>query len=124
MPTINDIKQILADGGITTTIYLDDIPAKVNTAVGLYTNAGQSAQHTFGAVAFRRPSVQIITRSPATAASLALAEAIRDLLDGQTEVTVGAKVYMSIRCVADIINLGKSDAGYHQHSINFDLMVR
>lgn len=117
-----DIKAILVANGITQAIYVNDIPSNIVEGLGIFYTGGDSPIHTMGAVIFRQPSFQIIIRGTG-ATSESIAESIIAILDGLTETTVNSNTYAMFRMSTDLINLGKSEAGYHQMSLNFKTMI-
>jgi hypothetical protein len=124
-----DIKDVLdteSSVGLTyeTDLYVSEIPETgPDRCVGVYDTGGFDAQLATEVSSMRRPSVQVLVRGPRGDYENAadLAQAIHDLLDGDTERVVNGTTYTLIRAVAEPAFIYWDDSQRPVLTVNFNI---
>ena len=96
----DDIADLLATGGIATSIFRGDLPERPNVALCVTQTAAPAGQHTFGSavgaspLAYRR--CQIRCRADGYASADTMMQSVHAALDGLRTRTVNGKTYLWI----------------------------
>jgi len=93
-------------GTVETDIFIGLMPDAVDTCIGLYEYAGKPPTITHEGTRIERPGLQVIARGTDYSAVRATLQAIDDLIDGLSNVTIGAGFYLSILAEQSAISKG------------------
>lgn len=110
-----------------TNLFLSKMPESPDVAVCIYETAGFSPMMTFGstAIQFDKPSVQIAVRAGrddyATARNLAVA--LRTLVCGMTDITVGQVRVLRVEASGSVYSLSADDLERPRVVFNLDCHV-
>lgn len=120
-----DIANIMADESalglaIGTDLFVSEMPATPDACVAVYDTGGYNPQPNYD---YQRPTVQVRVRGAkgAYVTMHALAQLIRDLLNGSHDVTESGARYIGMWAEGDVLFLGYDDNHRPQASINFRL---
>jgi len=111
--------------GITSTIFVENMPDQPDVAICIYSSAGQSPDTKTNV---GRPGVQTITRGdrdPRTAS--ALAKLVHDALhvpDIQTFTSEGRGIILCAARQSEPVSLGPDENGRYEFSDNFQLITK
>ena len=122
MSLVADIKTKLT--GITSDIYLNDMPDTPNNIISIYNTGGTNSLHALDTISAEQPSFQVRVRHTSNATALGWIDDIKDALDGLVDETINSTVYISIFLSSDVLNLGKDDRERCNYSINFITKIR
>lgn len=120
-----DIKDIL-DGqsslalAFRTNLFVSEMPPKPDECVAVYDTGGENPQPNY---TYERPTVQVRVRGAKGdyEDAYALAEAIRNILNGMHDEEVGGTRYIGIWAMGDILFVGYDDNHRPLLTINFRL---
>jgi hypothetical protein len=119
---LSDIKSLLT--GITTSIFLNEIPDTPDNILGVFFSGGQSPEMAFGSRTFEQPSFQVRVRHTTGATAILWAEQVKDTLNGINGLTIGSTRYLSIMQTGDILPLGKDAKARSEYSVNFQTKLQ
>lgn len=124
MSLLVDMKTLIPSAVATASnIKLGDYPDDPDNIITLYQSGGADPSHTFSSREFEEPTFQVRIRNISYAVAITKAEAIKDALDGQTELTINSNRYISIFQQGDILPLGKDKRNRSEFSLNFRVKV-
>lgn len=112
-----DIKTLLTD--ISPVIFIAEIPDTPDNLLGVFFSGGYNPEWTLDSKAFDHPTFQVRIRDKSALTAIERAEAVKDALDGQIDLTIGSTRYLSIFQQGDILPLGKDSKGRTEYSLNF-----
>ena len=112
---IKDIKTILQNCGIETDIYLSK--KEESECISIFASGGSPKSSTGNEI--EEPSFQVVVRSQSYQTAEKLANQIKNILHGQTEVTVENNRYLSIYHMSGPFDLGETGNGWRDISVNF-----
>lgn len=124
MSLLKDMKTLIpASAASQSAIFSGDYPDSPNNLVALYQTGGKNPAHSYEKRQFENPSFQVRVRNASYAAMITAAEAIKDALDGQVELTINGNRYLSIFQSSDILAHGKDGKNRSVCTLNFDVKV-
>ena len=112
---------------IGTNLFLSKMPNTPDYCVAVYEYTGIAPIETFGAAAFEidRPSVQVVVRATrddyVTARDKAIA--LRNLICGLTNVSVGGVTVLRVKSAGSVLPLGVDELDRPRVSFNVDCFV-
>jgi hypothetical protein len=112
---------------IGTNLFLSKMPNTPDYCVSVYEYTGIAPIETFGAAAFEidRPSVQVVVRATrddyVTARDKAIA--LRNLICGLTNVSVGGVTVLRVKSAGSVLPLGVDELDRPRVSFNVDCFV-
>lgn len=115
-----------SQGTLDSDVFLGSMPddpiVSAATVTALYATPGSSPQEVFGSDAYLRERVQVVVRSRLYPTAMTKAEAIRDLLHGVSNETVGGRFYARISALqsAPFQLGGPDDQGRFRIACNYD----
>jgi hypothetical protein len=124
MSLTTDMKTLIPIAvAVQTDIYRNDMP-DLDNIIGIYQTGGFDSSHSFNRVEFEEPTFQVMIRNMVSDTAVSKAEAIKDALDGQTNLTINSNFYLNIFSQGDILPLGKDDKNRTEVSLNFRVRVK
>lgn len=125
MSLTEDIKTLIPSGAAAEAdVFRGEMPDSPDNLVCIFQTGGVNPSHSFDARQFEEPLFQIMIRNTSYDIAFTKAEAIKDALEGQTELVIGGNTYLSIFMQGDILSLGKDTADRTKLSINFKTKVK
>lgn len=122
-PPSEDIKDILAGTSslaltFGTDLFVSEMPAEPNECVCLYDTGGEDPDPEYD---YERPTVQVRVRGARGEYKAAheLAQAIRNILNGEHNYTINGARYIGIWGVGDILFVGYDDNHRPLVTVNF-----
>lgn len=120
-----DMKTLIPSGAAASAaVFRGDMPDTPDNLVCLFQTGGGDPSHSFSAREFEEPSFQVMIRNKSFDTAISKAEAVKDALDGQTDLTINGNTYLSIFLQGDILPLGKDAKNRQAVSINFRAKVK
>lgn len=124
MGLLIDMKTLIPSGvAAATAIFVGDMPDAPDNIICLFQSGGFDPSHSFDSRQFEEPTFQVRIRNVSYAMADTKAQAIKDALDGQTELTINGNRYISIFQQGDILPLGKDSKNRSELSLNFRVRV-
>lgn len=124
MGLLVDMKALIPAGvAAAASIFLGDYPDMPDNIVTLYHSGGADPSHTFTSKEFEEPTFQVRIRNISYGMAEEKANAIKDALDGQTELIINGNRYLSIFQQGDILPLGRDSRNRTELSLNFRVKV-
>lgn len=117
-----DMKSLLTS--IETSIFLMDKPDSPDNLLCLYFTGGANPSHAFDSKQYEEPTFQVIVRNLNASTAITKAEAVKDALDGKTELTINSTRYISVFSQGDILQLGKDAKNRMELSLNFRVKLK
>lgn len=102
-----DIRQHLINEGITTPIFIGELPEDQSDVIALYAYSGEpSVIKRIDDI--KRPGLQVVVKNSSYPGALAEIENIENILD-QTELKINGNYYPWIRAVQNPFPLGRDE---------------
>lgn len=123
---LDDIKDLLSTGGITTPIYKSRLAGGPDELIALYETGGLPSVKAMstgpGNAKFERPSVQVIRRSNSYETARLEMNTIHSLLDGLNERTINSTRYSWITALQPPFALDRDSADRAVIACNFSCL--
>lgn len=120
---LDDLKDLMSTGGVTTTIYKGLMPPSPDEAFQIVETGGAPPVRAFrssaGEAVVERPTVQIVRRSPSYQRARAEMNYAYRLLDGAGDRTVNGTRYLFIEALQSPFHLGRDETNREQVACNF-----
>lgn len=127
LEAIGDYLAAGSVGALGSTIFLGRMPDTPDACVCVYESAGSLPEMTFGSsgIAIDRPIIQVMCRAGRDdyPAARDKAVAVRDLLSGLTNTTLGSFKVLRVEPSGSVNPIGPDEKDRPLVSVNFNVMV-
>jgi len=115
---LEDITSLLT--GITSDVYKNELPETPVNLIVLYNETGYDPVHVHNASkpAYENPGFQVVVRHTTAGTARTWIEAVKNALDGKTNLTINSHIYLGIFQQGDMFPLGREES---THAIKFSL---